>query len=189
MGKAKVSLAERDGNTAGALHVAWHRLITHSRGWGRFLWVSQDRGQVFKLIYKGEILTGGRASCIPEEQPRFSPNISSCTSRQTGQQPEEKGQMAQTSSQNELPVFTQVEYSYLFSSYRLQGTQKPLKPGLRNNESERTTSRGAQDQYLLWRVGENRRTPSVENRRENGVCQHPLMVNSNCLLRGPTIPC
>lgn len=35
MGKAKASLAERDGNAVGALHVAWHRLITHSRGMGK----------------------------------------------------------------------------------------------------------------------------------------------------------
>lgn len=96
--------------------------------------------------------------------------------------------MAQA-SQKELPVFTQAEYSYLLSGYRPEGTQKGLKPGLRNNKIERTTSRGAQDQYLLWRVGGNRGTPSVEHRRENGVCQHPLMVNSNCLLRGPAIPC
>lgn len=57
--------------------------------------------------------------------------------------------MAQAPSQKELPVFTQAEYSYLFSGYRLQGTEKGLKPGLRNDEIKRTTSRGAQDQYLL----------------------------------------
>lgn len=89
MGKAKVSLTESDGKTVGALHVAWHSLITQSRGrWERSLWESQDQVGVFKLIYKGEILTGVRASCIPEEQPRFSPDISGSTSQQTGQQTE-----------------------------------------------------------------------------------------------------
>lgn len=84
-------------------------------------------------------------------------------------------------SQKELSVFTQAEYSYLLG-FRMQGTQKHLKLGVR--KIERTT-----DQYLLWRVGGNRRTPFVEYRQEKGVCQRPLTVNSNCLLRGPTIPC
>lgn len=149
-------------------------------GWERSLWESQDQVGVFKLI----ILTVVKASWIPKEQPRFSPDISGSTSQQTGQQPEQKGQMAQASTRKELPVFTQAEYYNQFSGYRLQGTQKGLKPGLRNDKIERTTSKGAQDQYLLWRVDGNRGTPSVEYRRENGVCQHPLMVNSNCLLRG-----
>lgn len=146
---------------------------------------------VFKLIYKGKRIslsqeTGVRAFCIPKEQPRFSPDISGSTSQQTGQQPEQR---AQVSSQKEFSVFMQAEYSYLFLGYRPEGTQKGLKPGLRNNKIERKTSRRALDQYLLWRVGGNRGTPSVEHRCENGVCQQPLMVNSNCLLRGPTIPC
>lgn len=34
----------------------------------------------------------------------------------------------------ELLVFTQAQYSYLFSGYRLQGTEKGIKPGLQTRE-------------------------------------------------------